>query len=188
MERTALHLPLGDRTATNLVDRWLEAYGIRSIVARDAYEVCAVLLRENSPRCDMVFIGMDWLERNEQKIFEYVMQSWPHAVIVAYGDGVNELPEDVRDAMIRVPTNQALFTLLMESPDTLVPRMENCRSTPAPDARFLRRRDSDLCASVSEHQHESVASAAVAIPQAVGRARSRLLPREWTQLLEENES
>lgn len=184
MAWTALHLPLGDRTAINLVDRWLSSYAIRAIAARDAFEVCALLLRKNTPVCDVVFVGTDWLTVAEQNIFEYIHHVWPDAVIVAYGDGARDLDEQIESLVIAVPNEQALFALLMESPETLLPRKQNGHLPTVNGASA----DESHSKRGAQPQPPAPRSATAQLPTNAQATRSRIGPREWTNLLDENES
>jgi hypothetical protein len=88
---SAIHVRTGQRTLVEAIDAWLTQHRVEVTPLDDVYAACVHLLKCYEHIPDLVFVGADWLSRDELSIVSYVRQTWSRSGIVVYGDN-SEIP------------------------------------------------------------------------------------------------
>ena len=128
----AVHLRTGDRGTDGAISTWLERHGIEIVTCADAFEACAVALRQHEPPPDLALIGADWLAPGERAIIDYFRESWPGVVIVVHGSttATSSLPAQPLTRVCR--SAGEVQELLADSPDALLNRLRCAPRAQAP--------------------------------------------------------
>lgn len=118
--RSAIHICVGDRTAEDAVNDWLQAGGATVVELGDAYAATAWLIRHRDQPPGICVVGAHWLRSDELVLLTYIRRTWPRTPLVVYGLPPGErLPDDAGHAIVcRSPAE--LQALLSEPLDSLL--------------------------------------------------------------------
>ncbi|MBW7903959.1 MAG: hypothetical protein LC135_14580 [Phycisphaerae bacterium] len=100
VDRQAVVVRTGQREQSDHICRVLRDAGITPVECLDALEACLHLLRNPQPTPEAVFIGVDWLTREDHVLVGYVRQTWPSVLIVLHGEGGDAVPAPGRPAIL----------------------------------------------------------------------------------------
>ncbi len=116
--RSAIHICVGDRTAEDAVNDWLQEGGATVVDLGDAYAATTYLIRHrDQPPC-ICAVGAHWLRTDEMVLLTYIRRTWPRTPLVVYGLPPGErLPDDAGHAIVcRSPAElQSLLSEPLES-------------------------------------------------------------------------
>lgn len=129
-----LHVRTGLPTLAGDVDGWLAAHGIDAVTLNDAFDACQHALTSYEQAPELVFIGIDGLERDERQIVRYLRDTWPGLAIVLYGsDAAEHWSAD--PLLIAADCRPALRALLTVPPAELVAQIRRGSVRTAPRGR-----------------------------------------------------
>ncbi|HMQ15959.1 MAG TPA: hypothetical protein PKC49_08300 [Phycisphaerae bacterium] len=111
VDRQAVVVRTGQREQSDHICRVLRDAGVNPVECLDALEACLHLLRNPQPSPEAVFIGVDWLTREDQALAGYVRQTWPGVLIVLHGEGCDAVPAAGRPTILCRTTAELARTL-----------------------------------------------------------------------------
>jgi hypothetical protein len=122
--RSAIHVRTGTRASTDAIDAWLSQHQVAVVPFDDVYAACAHLLKNFAQIPDLVFVGTDWLSRDELGIVPYVRQTWSRTGIVVYGEAAETPPFDWLPLVLMCRGKAALDAVLAAPPASVVRRLD----------------------------------------------------------------
>jgi len=118
--RDAIVIRTGQRAESDLVCARLSAAGVKVIECADAIDACVHILRFPDPAPHVVFIGTEWLSREDYALMGYLRQTWPGVLVVLHGEGYDTIPLDRSGPTAVCPTLADLKQLLSGGLDEMV--------------------------------------------------------------------
>lgn len=82
----ALHIATGDQAAAFLFDAWLNRYSAEIERVSDVFDACVRMLQSPEKLPDLILLG-GTLADDEQLLIRYLIETWPGAIILHYGQG-----------------------------------------------------------------------------------------------------
>lgn len=143
----AMHVRTGDPASAGVVDDWLRAHDVRIVDCADVYDACVQLIQQAELVPDLVFIGADWLEADEQQILRYVRDTWPAVGVVVYGQPPQAFTERI-DRLQLCVSRTDLERLLDRAPPELVAKLDADTGVSLPSRAGGARRVNAGAASV----------------------------------------
>ncbi len=134
----AMHVRTGDPGSAGFVDGWLRAHDARIVDCADAYDACVRLIQQAEHVPDLVFIGADWLDADEQQILRYVRDTWPAVGVIVYGQPPQAFTDRI-DRLHLCASRGDLERLLDRAPPEVAEKLDaDAGRTPPPRAGGAR--------------------------------------------------
>lgn len=114
----AIHLCTGERRDDLRVRDWLTRHGVDFVSFSDPYSAAVHVLRNASRVPRLAFIGIDALDLAELQVLDFIHETWPGLVQVAYGADTPSIGPSI--GAVRMCSSRSLEALLQASPEELV--------------------------------------------------------------------
>jgi hypothetical protein len=121
--RSAIHVRTGPSARVEALDAWLARHQVEVTPFDDVYAACVHLLKHYEHIPDLVFVGADWLSRDELSIVSYVRQTWSRSGIIVYSDHPETPLFDFLPFVLTCRGDAAIRELLAATPADLVRRL-----------------------------------------------------------------
>lgn len=199
----AWHIRTGQRAAIDTIDGWLQEHCVQVAPFFNVYDACVHLLRHYDQIPDLVFLGADWLARDEFGIVRLVRETWPRVAIIVYGQTPETPSFDYAPLMCTCRSLDELHTLISDSPSALLRRLSTDPLSAAPSAapepavpiintepempparRTSQSRDDRESTVLDQDVDDSTAGPSLRVAQATEPPRSILTTEELSALLD----